>query len=73
MKEMWHRDPKRRPLQVAYRYEDQHGQSHQGYSMDLLPEMVEGLRTGDVREVRYDPNNPADSLWVGDEIGDDKE
>lgn len=57
----------RRMWQVAYRYKDRHGEAHLGDSDYLLPEEVEGLRAGDSRAVRYDPNNPADSLLVGDE------
>ncbi len=52
--------------QVTYRYKDRNGQLHQGESGYLLSEEVEGLRTGDTGAVRYDPNIPADSIWVGD-------
>ncbi|MGQ0568222.1 MAG: DUF3592 domain-containing protein [Armatimonadota bacterium] len=61
------RHNRRRLWQVTYRYKDRQGQPHQGESGYLLPEGIAGLRTGDTRAVRYDPNSPADSIWVGDE------
>lgn len=64
------RHNRRRLWQVTYRYKDRHGQPYQGESGYLLPEEVEGLRTGDTGAVRYDPNNPADSIWVGDRKGE---
>lgn len=67
VKETSYRHNRRRLWQVAYRYKDRHGQPHQGCSGYLLPEDVEGLRVGDIRAMRYDPDNPADSIWVGDE------
>jgi hypothetical protein len=63
------RSRRNRPPQwlVTYRYKDRQGRQHQGQSGHLPPDEVEGLRTGDTRAVRYDPNDPADSIWVGDE------
>lgn len=69
VKETSYRHDGRRLWLVTYRYKDRHGQLHQGESGYLLPEEVEGLRTDDTGAVRYDPNSPTDSLWVGDKRG----
>lgn len=58
----------RRPLwRVRYTYEDLHGTSHDGDSSYLSAEEAQSYRVGEQAFIRYDPERPAESIWLGRE------
>lgn len=58
----------RRPLWwVRYVYEDLHGASREGESGYLSVEEAQSYRVGERALIRYDPERPAESIWLGRE------
>jgi len=58
----------RRPrFRLRYSYRDLHGRSHEGESGYLSWEEVSRWKEGDTGAVRFDPERPAASHWVGNE------
>jgi uncharacterized protein DUF3592 len=56
----------RRPqFRVRYTYRDEHGGEHGGDSGYLDWEVATTWTEGDRVSIRYDPERPAESLWVG--------
>ncbi len=56
---------KRVQWQIHYRYTDRMGAEHPGRSGYLEPEEAAAWKVGDKAVVRFDPRNPARSIWVG--------
>lgn len=52
---------------VRYCYEDMNGTVHAGVSGYLSPDDAQTFRVGERVFVRYDPADPATSLWLGRE------
>jgi hypothetical protein len=59
-----------RQWRIHYRYRDQAGRAHAARSGYLPPEQVEDWQEGDVGVVRFDPDRPEVSVWVGREAPD---
>jgi len=58
----------RHPLwRVRYVYEDLHGASHAGDSSHLSAEEAQSYHVGERALIRYDPERPAESIWLGRE------
>lgn len=54
---------------ARYEYQDSAGRTHQGSSTLLTPGQAQTWRPGDQAIIRYDPQQPATSIWLGrDEI-----
>lgn len=51
--------------QIHYRYVDRMGAEHSGRSGYLEPEEAAAWKVGDRGVVRFDPHDPARSIWVG--------
>jgi hypothetical protein len=56
---------KRIQWQIHYRYTDRMGQEHRGRSGYLEPEEAMDWNVGDKGVVRFDPRDPARSIWIG--------
>lgn len=56
---------RRQQFRVRYTYRDAAGQTYDGDSGYLDWEEASRWSTGDVGQVRYDPRQPRDSLWLG--------
>jgi len=56
---------KRFQWQIHYRYTDRMGAEHPGRSGYMEPEEAAAWKVGDKAVVRFDPRNPARSIWVG--------
>jgi hypothetical protein len=52
---------------ARYQYQDQAGGTHQGTSSLMEPALAQTWRPGDQVFIRYDPANPAISMWLGRE------
>lgn len=52
---------------ARYEYRDQAGRTHQGASTLLSPGQAQTWRPGDQALIRYDPADPASSIWLGRE------
>jgi hypothetical protein len=52
---------------VRYQYQDQAGGTHQGTSGLMDPALAQTWRPGEQAFVRYDPADPATSIWLGRE------
>src|SRR6188768_4275352 len=50
---------------ARYEYQDQAGRTHQGSSRLLSPGQAQTWRPGDQALIRYDPADPATSIWLG--------
>jgi hypothetical protein len=50
---------------VRYEFRDRLGQAQQGLSDDLRPHEAAQWQVGDRGTVRYDPDRPVDSVWLG--------
>jgi hypothetical protein len=50
---------------ARYQYQDQDGRTHQGSSTLLSPSEAQTWRPGDQAFIRYDPADPATSIWLG--------
>lgn len=50
---------------VAYRYEYTRGRTFEGRSRALPASEVQGYRPGDEVKIKVDPQNPAESLFLG--------
>lgn len=50
---------------VRYQYPDQTGRPHEGSSGLIPAEEAQAWRSADVAYVRYDPNRPSTSVWLG--------
>ena len=50
---------------ARYQYQDQDGRTHQGSSTLLSPSEAQTWRPGDQAYIRYDPADPATSIWLG--------
>ena len=56
----------RQPLWVVhYRYPDPAGRTHEGRSGYMSLDEAQAWKPGDTGRVRFDPQNPADSIWIG--------
>jgi hypothetical protein len=56
----------REPLWVIrYRYQDAAGTAHEGRCVNLSHEEAARWKVGDTSAVRYDPQRPAASVWLG--------
>lgn len=52
---------------ARYEYQDNAGRTHHGSSALLSPGQAQTWRPGDRASIRYDPANPATSIWLGRE------
>jgi hypothetical protein len=52
---------------VRYRYQDQLGREHEGRSPHLAPEEGEIWTQGDTANIKFDPQRPGKSVWLGKE------
>ena len=50
---------------IRYRYEDESGHAHQGRSGCLSSAEALRWRVGDRCDIRFDPERPARSVWIG--------
>ncbi len=50
---------------VRYQYPDQTGLAHEGWSGLMTAEEAQAWRSADVALVRFDPNHPSTSVWLG--------
>jgi hypothetical protein len=50
---------------VHYQYQDPRGITHRGHSGYLLSGPKTGWQSGDRVRIRFDPEDPAKSLWIG--------
>ena len=50
---------------ISYRYTDGHGHTRSGESGYLPRREAMACRVGDACVIRYDPENPASSVWIG--------
>ena len=50
---------------VRYQYPDQAGRAHEGSSGLIPEEEARAWRSADVAIVRYDPDHPSTSVWLG--------
>lgn len=53
---------------VSYEYRDHVGRAHRGQSGYLSPMDAQHWKPGDVGKVRFDREQPHDSIWLGDEL-----
>ena len=50
---------------IVYRYEDAEGLSRKGTSPQLYEEEASAYAPGSTATIAYDPNDPANSMWLG--------
>jgi hypothetical protein len=50
---------------ARYQYQDQAGRTHHGSSTLMSPTEAQTWRPGDQAFIRYDPADPATSIWLG--------
>lgn len=50
---------------VFYTYKDHQGRSFEGKSQYMAPELAQEWKSGDTGQIRYDKNDPNQSLWLG--------
>jgi hypothetical protein len=58
---------RRRLWHIRYTYEDMYGVPHTGESGYLSAEDAQSYRVGEEALVRYDPDRPSASIWLGRE------
>ena len=58
---------RRRLWRVRFVFDDLYGTTHQGKSGYLSIEEAQSFRVGERAFVRYDPERPAESVWIGRE------
>lgn len=58
--------------QVEYRYESSRGQMHKGKSGWLTPEETRGWNVGTRGTIKFNPANPAQSVWIGLPAGNER-
>jgi hypothetical protein len=51
--------------QVSYEFQDRQGRVHTGASDLLTPHEAAEWRPADRAEIRFDPQRPQDSVWLG--------
>jgi hypothetical protein len=56
---------KRTQWRIHYRYADRTGAEHEGQSGYLDPDEAAAWAIGDRGTVRFDPRDPARSIWIG--------
>ncbi len=55
---------------IRYRYRDLYGVEHEGRSGFLPPSVGSGWREGDTGQVKFDPQKPEKSIWLGHGVDD---
>jgi Protein of unknown function (DUF3592) len=65
VEQTWTRVNGRYQWRARYQYQDQAGGTHHGSSTLLSPSEAQTWRPGDQAFIRYDPADPATSIWLG--------